>query len=160
MKADESRPNPVQCAESQGIPVEVRVTAAAAGCGADFSQQWKFKNEAEDEWRGGDIELPYGKDHQLQFELVDDSGLGTRFKGDVRDAFGAIAGQGCPGPGSDGGEIDFRNSNVAGNGLKLFIRDCNHKAGPLSYALYFDSDEGDRIYDPVIQNGGGGPPLE
>ena len=153
---DCEQPVPRQTRESSGVPLEVEVITTNFPS-KRFIHRWRMKGGYD--WKEGDIEIPHGGDHHIHFEIVDDANLGARFKCTAEEAFGAHVDEGCPEPGSDGdGEIDFKNSNVGGDGTKLFVRDRNLQQVDLNYALFFDAPMGDMKYDPIIKNSGGGIP--
>ena len=155
MGSSESQ-SPVQTIRSKGVPIEVEVYTTHLPS-KRFGHRWRLKGKYD--WNEGNILVPKDDDHDLHFEIVDDAGIGARFKMEPDEAFGAATGGRCPDAGEDADEIDFKNSNVAEQGRKLFIRDCNHLKGELTYSLFFDSPNGPLVYDPIIENGGGGPPM-
>lgn len=153
--SSESKIQPVQKYRVLGPPVDVLVISTS-NAAEPFITIWR--ETGNQGWRGGPIEPAKDADHKLNYQIVDAANLRITFKPTAQEAFGASSGADCPAAGDNGGgEIDFDQSDVGNQGRTLSIRDRNHQPGPLKYALFFESPTGDKKYDPIIQNTGGGP---
>jgi hypothetical protein len=138
------------------VPAKLSITRGADGV-FDFKYDAPFADsEGNFDFSKGD---PYGKVVLLSFSIVDDMGLGLKFKPDGRDAMWIVDKRFVGPDGSPEGPFrgqQWTNFDVSADGRTLTVRNQNDDGILYRYGLRFDMGSETVIDDPDSQNGSGG----
>lgn len=133
--------------------------------GVEFLLRWEYPSGV---WNSGPMVFATGDlDRKIEYDLVDQTGLGLAFESQVKDCIWVVDGS-CPTAeppsGSDKDQIKDRDR---ASGKKLKVKNVNDQKCNLHYALRFTGapwvrPDGARTfsppyaYDPEYRNSGGG----
>ncbi|MFN0024621.1 MAG: hypothetical protein ACKVS5_12080 [Parvularculaceae bacterium] len=147
-------------ASPKTIPVDAKVSISR-----DSSGKLLFKYDAPYADADGNFDFAEGEAGKssvtLSFTIVDDSGLGLRFRRDGRDAIwivekALLANSGSTSPAGPYEGKQFRDFRVSADGKTLTVFDENSDGVLYRYALRFDMGSEVIAHDPDVGNGNGG----
>ncbi len=139
--------------ESLGVPAKLSVAEVSPGV-FDFKYDAPFANADGDfDFSKGEA---LGKIINLSFTIVDDQGLGLKFKSEATDAIWIVDKKFVGPDGSPEGPFrgdQFRDFKVSSDGRTLSLTNLNSDGVLYRYGLRFDRGAETVIDDPDQQNG-------
>ena len=154
----EKRSDPEQSPRASKVVVMVTGSPGTEGRLVDWSYDANFDPGSSGSNNKDTMKFPYKSGaHRIEFSLTDNTGFGLSFYTDATQAMWAVTGTTCPtGAGDAGGEIQYLSVK---DGV-LTVINKNKDPGDLCYALRFDGQPQllvpPYVYDPIMNNGGGG----